>query len=81
MPVDASRVAVRVWSSTPGCNFQRNRFLLTEVVGLKLGKGFDLFPGATARQTENVAILPEESARVVESEFSRLKLECEINLR
>lgn len=81
LPADASRVLIRVWSSTTGRYFQRNRFLLSEIVALKLGKGFDLFPGTSARQTENVAILPEESARLVESEFAQLRLEGEIGLR
>lgn len=81
LPADASRVSIRIWSSTRGRTFQRNRFLLSEIVGLKLGKGFDLFPGMSARQTENVAILPDASARVVESEFAQLRLEGEIDLR
>ncbi|NLX95193.1 MAG: hypothetical protein GXY83_03345 [Rhodopirellula sp.] len=81
LPADGSTVKMRFWSSTATCNFQRNRFLLSEIAALKLGKGFDLFPGTTARQTDNITLLDDAAARIVESEFAQLRLEGEFNLR
>lgn len=81
LPADGSTIKMRFWSSTASRNFQRNRYLLSEIAAVKLGKGFDWFPGTTARQTDNILLLDEPAARAVESEFAQLHLEGELDLR
>jgi hypothetical protein len=79
LPADHAPVAV-VFYNAPHREFHRNRFLLTDVACVQVGKGFDL-PARPSGGREVLTLLSHDTSKTVESDFDLWRAPIEVSLR
>lgn len=75
------RIVLKCWCKSAERDFVRNRFAISEIAGVQVGKGFDpVTVGSRARQYDRVTLLSEEATREVLRDLRRCSCKHEFVL-